>query len=103
MTYYVKTACFLSSIDRVILFCPCLPRDVRFARFDINVTSEVKGDNNRSISYVLQFRSEYKSSPDPMKENYLLSVFLGDVIASPKLCHLLAKRGRSCDNATLPG
>ncbi|XP_014474530.1 PREDICTED: uncharacterized protein LOC106744359 [Dinoponera quadriceps] len=45
--------------------------------------------------------SEYKSSPDPMKENYLLSVFLGDVIGSPKLCHLLAKRGRGCDNAIL--
>ncbi|XP_032673629.1 uncharacterized protein LOC116845255 [Odontomachus brunneus] len=45
--------------------------------------------------------SEYKSSPDPMKENYLLSVFLGDIIGSPKLCHLLAKRGRGCDNATL--
>ncbi|XP_012222291.1 uncharacterized protein [Linepithema humile] len=45
--------------------------------------------------------SEYKSSPEPMKENYLLSVFLGDIIGSPKLCHLLAKRGRACDNAEL--
>ncbi|EFN84549.1 uncharacterized protein LOC105183170 [Harpegnathos saltator] len=45
--------------------------------------------------------SEYKSSPDPMKENYLLSVFLGDAIGSPKLCHLLAKRRRGCDNARL--
>ncbi|EZA51758.1 uncharacterized protein LOC105282538 [Ooceraea biroi] len=44
---------------------------------------------------------EYKSSPNPMKENYLLSVFLGDIIGNPKLCHLLAKRGRACDNAAL--
>ncbi|KAG7206940.1 hypothetical protein KM043_000832 [Ampulex compressa] len=44
---------------------------------------------------------EYKSSPNPMKENYLLSVFLGDIIGSPMLCHQLAKRGRACDDATL--
>lgn len=50
---------------------------------------------------MLQFRSEYKSVPEPIKENYLLSVILGDVIASPKLCHLLAKSGKGCDNATL--
>ncbi|CAK9819130.1 hypothetical protein ANTPLA_LOCUS10082 [Anthophora plagiata] len=47
------------------------------------------------------FYSEYKSSPNPMKENYLLSVFLGDIIGSPRLCHQLAKRGRGCDEATL--
>ncbi|KAJ8682504.1 hypothetical protein QAD02_018296 [Eretmocerus hayati] len=40
--------------------------------------------------------SEYKSSPDPVKENYLLSVFMGDIIGSPRLCHQLAKRGRQC-------
>ncbi|XP_076640724.1 uncharacterized protein LOC143352281 [Halictus rubicundus] len=44
--------------------------------------------------------SEYKSSPNPMKENYLLSVFLGDIIGSPRLCHQLAKRGRGCGGAT---
>ncbi|XP_031834909.1 uncharacterized protein LOC116428027 [Nomia melanderi] len=43
--------------------------------------------------------SEYKSSPNPMKENYLLSVFLGDIIGSPRLCHQLAKRGRGCGDA----
>lgn len=40
--------------------------------------------------------SHYKSSPVQMKDNYLLSVFMGDIIGSPRLCHLLAKRGRGC-------
>ncbi|KAG8040646.1 hypothetical protein G9C98_002642 [Cotesia typhae] len=40
--------------------------------------------------------SQYKSSPDPMKENYLLSVFMGEIIGSPRLCHQLSKR-RACD------
>ncbi|XP_020280301.1 uncharacterized protein LOC109853013 [Pseudomyrmex gracilis] len=50
----------------------------------------------RVLDWTKVFR-EYRSSPNPMKENYLLSVFLGDIIGSPKLCHLLAERGRSCD------
>ncbi|XP_058806124.1 uncharacterized protein LOC131672726 [Phymastichus coffea] len=49
----------------------------------------------RALEWDLIF-GEYKSSPDIMKENYLLSVFLGDIIGSPRLCHQLAKRGREC-------
>ncbi|XP_076237111.1 uncharacterized protein LOC143180935 [Calliopsis andreniformis] len=59
-----------------------------------------KRSRERALDWDVVF-SEYKSSPNPMKENYLLSVFLGDIIGSPRLCHQLAKRGMGCDDATL--
>ncbi|KOX73766.1 hypothetical protein WN51_13844 [Melipona quadrifasciata] len=59
-----------------------------------------KRARERALDWDVVF-SEYKSSPNPMKENYLLSVFLGDIIGSPRLCHQLAKRGRGCDEAAL--
>ncbi|XP_076760757.1 uncharacterized protein LOC143429166 [Xylocopa sonorina] len=57
-----------------------------------------KRSRERALDWNVVF-SEYKSSPNPMKENYLLSVFLGDIVGSPRLCHQLAKRGRGCDEA----
>ncbi|XP_069680269.1 uncharacterized protein [Periplaneta americana] len=38
----------------------------------------------------------YETSPVNDKRNYLLSVFLGDIVASPGLCRQLVKRGRGC-------
>ncbi|GBP26578.1 hypothetical protein EVAR_18215_1 [Eumeta japonica] len=43
-------------------------------------------------------KRQYNRSPEQNKEFYLLSVFLGDIIASPQLCHQLAKR-RPCEPA----
>ncbi|KZC07648.1 PREDICTED: uncharacterized protein LOC107185901 [Dufourea novaeangliae] len=56
-----------------------------------------KRSRERDLDWNVVF-SEYKSSPNPTKENYLLSVFLGDIVGSPRLCHQLAKRGRGCDD-----
>ncbi|XP_066996276.2 uncharacterized protein [Anabrus simplex] len=44
---------------------------------------------------------KYKSSPSANKQNYLLSVFLGDIVSSPGLCHALAKRGHTCSGENI--
>lgn len=44
--------------------------------------------------------SKYGDTPGSNKKFYLLSVFLGDIVASPDLCRQLAKRGRSCHAAS---
>ncbi|XP_034944578.1 uncharacterized protein [Chelonus insularis] len=56
-----------------------------------------RGHQDRNLDWDEIF-SQYKTSPDPMKENYLLSVFLGDIVGSPRLCHQLVKRGRGCQD-----
>ncbi|CAB3377269.1 Hypothetical predicted protein [Cloeon dipterum] len=41
---------------------------------------------------------EYESYAGNRKKFYLLSVFLGEIVSSPKLCHQIATRpGRSCE------
>ncbi|XP_043476022.1 uncharacterized protein LOC122507403 [Leptopilina heterotoma] len=37
-----------------------------------------------------------KTSSKRERDNYLLSVFLGDIIGSPKFCHQLAKQKKIC-------
>ncbi|KAK0075899.1 hypothetical protein PV325_006186 [Microctonus aethiopoides] len=59
-----------------------------------------RGHRDRNFDWNEIF-SHYKTSPDPMKDNYLLSVFLGDIVGSPRLCRQLSKRGRTCDDRTL--
>ncbi|BES93833.1 Hypothetical protein NTJ_06642 [Nesidiocoris tenuis] len=41
--------------------------------------------------------SKFSSYPRDMGENYILSVFLGDIVGSAALCRGLAKRGRDCE------
>ncbi|XP_022915544.1 uncharacterized protein [Onthophagus taurus] len=55
------------------------------------------GKKNYSVNWDEVF-SHYKTTSDKNKEFYLLSIFLGDFIASPKFCNLLAKRGRACND-----
>ncbi|XP_075227566.1 uncharacterized protein LOC142328014 [Lycorma delicatula] len=39
---------------------------------------------------------KFRSAPEGKKQYYMLSVFMGDIMGSPNLCHQLAKRGRGC-------
>nr|CAD7577837.1 unnamed protein product [Timema californicum] len=55
----------------------------------------LKSTNPQPLDWNQVF-SDYESSPVSNRENYLLSVFLGDIIKSPDLCRQLAKRGRAC-------
>ncbi|XP_072402264.1 uncharacterized protein [Diabrotica undecimpunctata] len=57
--------------------------------------SKSKGRQEIAIDWDEVFRN-YKASPEKNKEFYLLSVFLGDFIQSPKFCNQLVKRGRAC-------
>lgn len=53
------------------------------------------GTRNHALDWP-KLISNYNASPESRKQFYLLSVFLGDIVASPNLCHQLAKRGRAC-------
>ncbi|XP_008194617.1 uncharacterized protein LOC103313343 [Tribolium castaneum] len=57
--------------------------------------SKAKGRREMVVDWDEIF-SNYKSTKEKQKEFYLLSVFLGDFIASPRFCNQLAKRGRAC-------
>ncbi|KAF6205000.1 hypothetical protein GE061_019167 [Apolygus lucorum] len=41
---------------------------------------------------------KFSTYPRDMGENYVLSVFLGDIVGSVAVCHGLAKRGRDCES-----
>ncbi|KAL3289964.1 hypothetical protein HHI36_023347 [Cryptolaemus montrouzieri] len=58
---------------------------------------KTRGNGELVIDWDEIFRN-YKQSYEQHKEFYLLSVFLGDFIASPRFCHQLAKRGRTCSD-----
>lgn len=48
--------------------------------------------NRKLSSFLFYFSRNYKIQRGGMKQWYLLSVFLGDVIRDPTLCKRLAKR-----------
>ncbi|KAK9890072.1 hypothetical protein WA026_008885 [Henosepilachna vigintioctopunctata] len=58
---------------------------------------KTRGKGELVIDWDEIFRN-YKQSNEHHKEFYLLSVFLGDFIASPSFCNQLAKRGRACSD-----
>ncbi|XP_071455045.1 uncharacterized protein [Hetaerina americana] len=53
-------------------------------------------DGQNSVIDWPEVVSKYELTPEKSKKFYLLSVFLGDIVASPELCHELVKRGRAC-------
>ncbi|XP_047104071.1 uncharacterized protein LOC124722949 [Schistocerca piceifrons] len=55
---------------------------------------KVLATNNHVLDWDTVFNA-YKELPADSKQSYLLSVFLGDIVASPKLCRELTRR-RPC-------
>ncbi|KAK5639149.1 hypothetical protein RI129_011641 [Pyrocoelia pectoralis] len=57
--------------------------------------SQTQVKDNVSVDWNDIF-SQYKTSKEKHKEYYLLSIFLGDIVASPRFCNQLVKKGRAC-------
>lgn len=57
--------------------------------------NSVEGEN-QALDWDNVF-SRFELTPQRSKQFYLLSVFLGDIVASPQLCRQLVKRGRACE------
>lgn len=72
----------------------CIYKDVceRYAERANSVEGE-----NQALDWDNVF-SRFEVTPQRSKQFYLLSVFLGDIVASPQLCRQLVKRGRACDS-----
>ncbi|CAH2054381.1 unnamed protein product, partial [Iphiclides podalirius] len=72
-----------------------------FERICAHYATQARTQPRQQLDWADVFR-QYKRSEDQAKELYLLSVFLGDIVGSPHLCHQLGKR-RPCDEKLLEG
>ncbi|XP_068619817.1 uncharacterized protein [Battus philenor] len=70
-----------------------------FDRICSHYATRARAMPRHQLDWTEVFR-QYRRSQDQAKELFLLSVFLGDIVGSPHLCHQLGKR-RPCDENLL--